>query len=348
MSNLVRVDSIDDLRALRAAMCKFADTVKAGLDEADAEVRRTASWLTLEQQRYWKRELHKRTEQHGVARRNLNRKKAEKTALGGRYSYVDEEKALALAERRMSEARRKCENVKKWTRLLDEEYFSYKAVAQGLGQAMELDVPAALAQLDGMVAALDAYAASYETAGERAAETGAAEESFARAVPADARKEPAALRGVLFPEDVLACAVPSAVDASLAQLLRVDQDSLARLAVLHSEEEADRQGAVMLDRKAGGARRLCCERATTAGGSEWRIGGVDDAASADPVVFELAALLEQRPELAALLTLGVGTLAILDNGSLESVLDARDTPLWSPDSNAAEPTNVDPPQGAAQ
>jgi hypothetical protein len=144
----------------RAALCKFAQSVAVGLDESDAETRRTTAWLAQEQQDYWKRQLARRTELCTRARSAVVQKRTQVTALGGKPSAVDEEKALAAAERALEEARGKQISVRRWMRVLDQEGYSYQAVAQGLRIALQTDVPRALAQLDQMVAALEAYTAA--------------------------------------------------------------------------------------------------------------------------------------------------------------------------------------------
>jgi hypothetical protein len=160
MRDFARVDSIDALKDFRVSLCKFADAIKVGLDEAESEIDRTAIWLKQDQYIHWKRQVRKYQELLTRARIELNRKQQQKTPLGGRYSCVDEKKALAVAKRRFEEAEQKLANVRRWTRQLEQETFAYKGVAQGLIQVVDADVPNALAQLDNMIAALESYASS--------------------------------------------------------------------------------------------------------------------------------------------------------------------------------------------
>ena len=160
MGEFVAVESFEALQQLRTALCRFADLVGAGLDEADGELQRAAYWVKQEQSGYWKREGDKRAEQLARAKSILARKKLQTTALGSRPSCVEEEKELTLAQRRVEEARQKVANVRRWSRRLDEETYSYQAVAGGLSQALTIEIPNALAQLDNMLIALEAYATS--------------------------------------------------------------------------------------------------------------------------------------------------------------------------------------------
>jgi len=160
MRDYAKVDSIDALKDLRVSLCKFADAIKAALEEAEGEIDRTAIWLKQDQNSYWKGQVRKYQELVTRAKIELNRKLHEKTPLGGRYSCVDEKKALAAAQRRCDEAELKLANVHRWARQLDQEAFTYKGVAQGLLQMVEADLPHALAQLDNMITALESYATS--------------------------------------------------------------------------------------------------------------------------------------------------------------------------------------------
>jgi len=160
MRDFARVDSIDALRDFRVSLCLFADAIKVGLDEAESELDRTAIWLKQDQFSHWKRQVRKCEELVTRAKIELNRKQQQKTPLGGRYSCVDEKKALAAAKRRFEEAEKKLANVRRWVRQLEHERFTYKGVAQGLFQAVEADVPNALAQLDNMIASLESYASA--------------------------------------------------------------------------------------------------------------------------------------------------------------------------------------------
>ena len=159
MSDSARVDSIETLKQFRISLCKFVDAVNRGLDEAEAEIQRAGIWLKTDQRQHWKSEVRKRQELHTRAKIELKKKQLEKTPLGGRYSCVDERKALARAKERYEEAERKLANSHRWIRRLEQEAFNYKGLIRGLSEVAEADFPNAIAQLDRMVAALEAYVA---------------------------------------------------------------------------------------------------------------------------------------------------------------------------------------------
>ncbi len=343
MGEYARVESFEALKRFRAALCQFADSAGAGLDEAEADIQRTAAWLSQEQSNFWKREGEKRAELFTRAKSALNRKKLQSTALGNRPSCVDEEKELARATQRLEEARVKAANVRRWCRLLTEEAFTYQAVAGGLSQVLAVDVPNALAQLDNMIAALEAYAATaapqmqgslagVPEGGELGA--GVGQGSMARGtVPGlrdvDAyrglrvRTPPQSVRDTLTPHELDAGWQPVGAPAShpFADLASL---GLARVPV----EPGDK---IVLARGVGQQPHLYLERLgpSAAGDSGWYVGGVDDSTPSEHDAVRVADLLAARPELEPLLELPAGCLIVLDGATLEAVFDAGDNLLWS-------------------
>ena len=102
------------------------------------------------------------------------------------------------AQRALEEACQKQANVQRWSRVLDEERFSFQAQTQALRVALQADIPNALAQLDQMIAALEGYASTAipqqqtSTAPQIPEETSAATElpSMARTPPAPPAQRP--------------------------------------------------------------------------------------------------------------------------------------------------------------
>ena len=72
-------------------------------------------------------------------------------------SGVEEEKALALAKRRLAEAREKLKNVNKWIRELDRNIPIYRGRIRKMADSVEVGVPNALAHLDRLLDSLDSY-----------------------------------------------------------------------------------------------------------------------------------------------------------------------------------------------
>ncbi len=159
MAATANVQSIAALKEFRLALCLFTEAARSALGEADADLQRHGSWLSDDRKRFWQSEVNRRNERLQQARLLLLRKKMEKTAGGGKQSCVDEEKALAQAQRQFEEAQQKAEHTKRWVRRLDELVFQHKGTLQSLSFALENDVVNMLALLDRMVDSLNQYVA---------------------------------------------------------------------------------------------------------------------------------------------------------------------------------------------
>ncbi len=351
MGETARVASFEALKRFRVALCRFGDVVGSSLDEAEAEIQRACNWVKGEQTGYWKKEGERRAEAFTRAKIALARKKAEKTALGGRPSCVEEEKEYKRATARLEESQRKQVNVRRWSRRIEEEAFAYQAVATGLSQAVAVDIPTALAQLDHMIAALEAYAASGapEMQGSVAGglegvalPLGPEGESVARSTPGDLDEvesfrrlrvgtPDAADRAPLVPglldeawrHPSGTVPPPSPVDAAMLGLPAVrvaagDKVVLAR--------GAARQGRIYLERLEGVGE----------GDSGWFIGGVPPAEPPELEAVQVADFLAVRPEFEALLELPPGSLVVVNNGAVMAVFEGNGRLLWlAPDAGAS-------------
>lgn len=177
MANAARVESIDALRAFRVAMCKFQEAANLAMADADGELQRTLVWLEMEQHSFWQNQIRKRTEMVSRAKEAVRAKKLFKNSAGSRDSAVDEEKALAMAVRRLEEAERKLANVRNWSKRLAKEISLYNGSVQRFATAAQSDIPRAVNRLDRMVAALEAYIAL--------STSGASPETLEGLLPAD-------------------------------------------------------------------------------------------------------------------------------------------------------------------
>lgn len=158
MGEQVSVESFEALSNLRSALAKFVDNVSGVLYGAEAHLQRTKTWVKTEQVNHWQAEGRKRSELLIRAKLALKEKKLQPSPLGGRQSCVEEEKAVKLATRRMEEAEQKAASVRLWSRRIDEEGLAYSASATAMKHTLTAELPAAIARLDHMLSALEAYA----------------------------------------------------------------------------------------------------------------------------------------------------------------------------------------------
>lgn len=153
-----RVTSIDALRLARLALLEFKTDSEAALLEAESAIQRALLWLRHDQLAHWQRELRHRTELLTRAKSDLFRTQVAQADMAARAS-VDQKKAVERAKRRVEEAEKKLELVKRWSRVLDRELVLYRGECHELGDALEADVPRGVARLDRMVEGLEGYLA---------------------------------------------------------------------------------------------------------------------------------------------------------------------------------------------
>ncbi len=343
MSDYARVESLDALRRFRTALCKFAENVGVGLDEAEAEVQRTEEWLKQEQPAYWKQQAAIRAELYARAKSELSRKKMQKTPLGTTPSCVDELKALARAERQLEDARLKQAAVKRWSREFEKEGYAYTAAALGLRVAIQSGMPTALAQLDAMIEALEAYAASPQPAQQTSVastapqtpESGIAAGEMARAANAEARSAAGyvQLRTLTPGMDIRDSTLVTQQAPDWAAGIRefeppgaiLDGLALVRLPVVGEHK-------LMLARDVWQCERVVCERIATTSqdDSGWYIGPAEPLPSTpvECVGVRVGDLLASRPALGCVLELGIGYLIVFCGTRLEAVLTPMNELAW--------------------
>lgn len=186
-----RVQSVDALMHFRVALWKFAEAANVALGDAESEVQRTLSWLQGEQQQFWTGQIRKRHEFVNRCKDAVRQKKLFKDSTGRTQSAVDEEKALGIALKRLEEAEQKLLNTKRHSSKLQKEMHMYKGAVQSFATVIASDMPNAVASLDRMVRALEAYVSLVASSGsaEVAAPAGAAAGAGSGEVSAMTRAE---------------------------------------------------------------------------------------------------------------------------------------------------------------
>ncbi|MCB9852344.1 MAG: hypothetical protein H6819_04550 [Phycisphaerales bacterium] len=339
MARSARVQSTEAIKRFRAKLIKFAEEAKAALGDTDAELLRAGTWLRQDRQAYWKMEYRRRAEAFQRAKSALNEKKLYKSATGDRQSSVEEEKAFALAKRRLEEAESKVEAIKAWLRKLEDERFLYKAQSQRMARAAEMDVPRAVAMIDRVLDTLDAY--FHESAPSPVTGMSDAFESMARnldaaarveaeRVDAERRLECAALRR-LSPRPAERDAVPPIEEAPpWPGGRRIPPAQLKALAAIEIDHRPpDPADIVILAKRTETAPRIFLERLRTssAGDSGWYVGPVGvEPTSDDCIAVSVAMLSARREDWAALFNMPFGTLIVENDVGIEYFCDASDAP----------------------
>lgn len=185
-----RVDSIDALRELRAALWKFGEAATQILSDVEAHMQRMLVWLETEQLQYWQGQIRSRGEAVTRAKEAVRAKRLFKIDEGARPSDVEEQKALRLAQTRLEEANTKLANTRRYMLKLQKEILLYKGQVQRLSRYVGTELPMAAGRLDSMAATLDAYVTLAPEAAGVAEGVSATEPGAAEALPSFKRPEP--------------------------------------------------------------------------------------------------------------------------------------------------------------
>lgn len=156
MGRSARVQSIDALNQLAAAIRVFAEEASAALADLGMDLHRAIQWVQYDQKEYWSEELRRAEAAVAEAKLHLERRRMFRMP-GEQPSCRAEEKALEAARRRLEQARQKLEAVKRWSRLLDHHATEFRSALAPLTQWLQADVPQATALLKQMSLALESY-----------------------------------------------------------------------------------------------------------------------------------------------------------------------------------------------
>lgn len=157
MGESARVSSVEALRAFRPALVKFGEEARTAVGASEAAARRTLDWLAREQGPAWTREIRKREEEINSLRSEAYRKSAGPGA--SPRPPADLEMRLQKAKRRLSFARQKVDEVRRWGKQLERALEEYRGGVSALGEFVRGELSTACARLDTMGDALEQYAA---------------------------------------------------------------------------------------------------------------------------------------------------------------------------------------------
>ena len=344
MEKVARVGSLDVFRQLRAALIKFAETANTAMGDAESEMQRLQMWVENEQSSYWQSQLRKRQAALVKAKEALRQKQLFKDFTGARQSYVDEEKAVAVAMRQVQEAEQKQVNVKRWTRQLEKEINLYKGSVQRFSTSVYVDVPGAVAKLDRMAATLQGY---LDVAPASVASTAEGPDQTA----AMSRPEPGlpaageiylGLRR-LSPAPKERERIEKGEVPFIGQSPAVDLSRLARLDLPH--ETVDPNATFSFMTQLPSARRIFLERIAGAfpGDSGWHLGLVDDSPSGELRSARVGDLIANSPAINEVLRLPPGTLMIMDGAGIAALFNSQNENLWIESASTIESEEVTEP-----
>lgn len=157
MSDQADVKSIDTLAFVKGALAAFAHESGQAVSEVEIQGQRAVDWITVDQAAFWKAEVRRRTDQVNQARKDLEHCRTFKKVGDNAPSCIEEKKALEKAKQRLAHAEQKAEAVRRWTPVVQQQFRETCVRLVRFREVIDVDCPKAVAQLERMLKALDAY-----------------------------------------------------------------------------------------------------------------------------------------------------------------------------------------------
>jgi len=170
MSDQADVKSIDTLAFVKAALAAFAHETGQALGEVELQGQRAVDWITVDRAAHWKAESRRAADLVNKAVKDLEHCRTFKKVGDNQPSCIEEKKALEKAKRRLELTERKVEAVRRWTPVVQQQFRETCVRLVRFREVIDVDCPRAMAALERMLKALDAYRNAQSPA-DRAADT---------------------------------------------------------------------------------------------------------------------------------------------------------------------------------
>jgi len=157
MAEQADVKSIDTLAFVRTAFAAFAHETGQALAEIEIQGQRAVDWICVDQAAYWKAEIRKASELVNKAIKDLEHCRTFKKVGDNTPSCIEEKKALDKARQKLARAEAKAEAVRRWTPVVQQQFRETGVRLVRFRDVIDVDCPRAMAQLEKMLRALDAY-----------------------------------------------------------------------------------------------------------------------------------------------------------------------------------------------
>ncbi len=154
MAEAANITSVEAIAEFRAALIVFLSKIRPLLEETSGEITRTKQWLENDQRRLWDNQFHLRWRKLEEARAEL---------FNATLSKLQESSSLhTMAVQRADRAVRECETklklLKKWDRDLEDKTDPLIKQTGQFQTFLATEMPRAVADLDQVIRALEAYA----------------------------------------------------------------------------------------------------------------------------------------------------------------------------------------------
>lgn len=157
MGPSARVTSIDAVRAFTAALRCFGEEASGALTDLELEVTRAVEWIQHDRKGYWTQQVRRGWDGVAEARSNLERAMTFRRVADHRPACREEKMLLEKMKRRLRVAQEKVEAVRRWSYAVDRAVTECRSSVSQFARWLEVDLPQALAALEGISSALESY-----------------------------------------------------------------------------------------------------------------------------------------------------------------------------------------------
>lgn len=196
MSTQADVKSIDTLAFVKAALAAFAHESGQALGEVELEGGRAVEYVTVDMAAYWKGEVRRAGDAVNKAIKDLEHCRAFKKVGDNQPSCVEEKKNLDKARKRLEYCEQKEALVRRWKPVVEQQFRETCVRLVHFREVIDVHCPKAMAVVERMLKALDAYRSTSSPVGTTSASEGGQAGSMARqadeAEPAKAAAAPGA------------------------------------------------------------------------------------------------------------------------------------------------------------
>jgi hypothetical protein len=180
MSQQADVKSIDILAFLKGAFASFAHETGQAVAEVEIQGQRAVDWITVDRAAHWKAEVRRMNEVVNKAIKDLEHCRTFKKVGDNTPSCIEEKKALDKARQRLARAEEKAEAVRRWTPVVQQQFREAGVRLVRFREVIDVDCPRAMAQLERMLKALDAYREVASPTGDARDDGGAGSQNVTR------------------------------------------------------------------------------------------------------------------------------------------------------------------------
>ncbi len=153
MADKAQITSVEAIEAFRAKLIVYLSQVRPAVDEVSNEMARTRQWLQSDQRGVWERELRLRGRRLEEAKQELFNATLSKFQQSSGLQLM----AVQRAQRAVHEAEAKLGMLKKWERELDHRTAPLLKQTEQTQGFLTTDMARAIAYLEQVLRALDAY-----------------------------------------------------------------------------------------------------------------------------------------------------------------------------------------------